>query len=59
MQIPAKFTLTVERGNEGLWYVTSDTPEIKGLLVAAESMIEAVRDAPEKLLDLIRVANDA
>lgn len=58
MQIPVKFNLTVEHGNEGLWYVTSDTPEIKGLLVAGESMAEAVREAPHKIMDLIRAANE-
>lgn len=51
-----KFTLTVEHGKAGLWYVTS--PEIKGLLVTGytiEGVLDHVGGAIE---DLQRAARE-
>lgn len=56
MHIPEKFTLTVERGKEGLWYVTS--PEIPGLLVAEQIWPTAIHKTAKAIGDLTMAAND-
>lgn len=51
--MPDKVSLTLERGEEGLWYVTSDTPEIKGLLVAERTWPTAIRQTAKSIRDLL------
>lgn len=53
--MPDKVTLTLERGEEGLWYVTSDTPEIKGLLVAERTWPMAIQNCAKHIRDLLTV----
>lgn len=48
--MPRTFTLVVEYGDAGLWYVTS--PELKGLLVAESTPWKAIRAVPDALHDL-------
>ena len=50
-----RFTLYVERGTWGLWYVTS--PECKGLLVAETSLSAALECVSEAMLSLEQEAN--
>lgn len=47
MKLPDKFSLTVERGGAGLWYVTS--PDFRGLLVAEPQPFEALNRVPNAL----------
>lgn len=45
-----KFEFTVERGEEGLWYVKS--PQVPGLFVAAGGLPEALEEAAQGIRDL-------
>jgi hypothetical protein len=54
--MPKKFTLTVEEGDEGLWYITSSDvgPGKSSLFVAEKSLVEALAAVPECMADLAR-----
>lgn len=54
-----KFTLTVEQGEAGLWYVTSlDIVENASLLVAEHSLEQALSAVPKCMADLERARAD-
>jgi hypothetical protein len=44
MSLPDKFSLTVEHGKAGLWYITSH--DLRGLLVAEETLMDALEAMP-------------
>lgn len=53
---PVKFTLEIEKGEHGLWYVTS--PEIGGLLVAEERLGEIGMELTETIRELALAGNE-
>lgn len=47
-----KFTLDVDKGNEGIWYITSK--DIRGLLVADDNLEEGLARVPATIDSLER-----
>lgn len=45
-----KFTLNIEKGKTGLWFVTS--PDIRGLLVSERTLTEALHETPVAMAQL-------